>query len=78
VLANVYLHYALDLWFERRIKPSCQGKALLVRYADDFVAMFEEESDARVFYAQLGERLGKFGLSLSEAKTGICRVRKGA
>jgi RNA-directed DNA polymerase len=77
VLANVYLHYALDLWFERRIKPKCQGKALLVRYADDFVAVFEKESDARAFYAQLGERLGKFGLSLSEAKTRICRIRKG-
>jgi len=62
ILANIYLHYALDLWFERRIKPRCRGEALIVRFADDFVCAFQCRSDAESFYQQLGERLGKFGL----------------
>lgn len=71
VLANVYLHYALDLWFERVFKRSCRGQAFLHRYADDFVCGFEQESDARRFYQELAERLQKFGLELAADKTRV-------
>jgi len=73
VLANVYLHYALDLWFEKVVRPRCRGGAKLIRYADDFVVLFEREADAQTFYACLGQRLGKFGLELSVDKTRIVR-----
>jgi len=71
VLANVYLHYVLDLWFEKRIKKSCVARADMVRYADDVVFCFEEEEDARRFYEELRERLVKFHLELSEEKSQI-------
>jgi RNA-directed DNA polymerase len=71
MLANIYLHYALDLWFQKVIKPQCQGEACLIRYADDFVCAFEDRAEAERFYNLLGERLGKFGLVLSEEKTRI-------
>ena len=60
ILANVYLHYALDLWFEKAICKQCQGEAYLIRYADDFVALFRYKRDAEKFYQTLGVRLGKF------------------
>ena len=71
ILANVYLHYALDLWFEKRIKPECNGDALIIRYADDFVCAFQYKQDAELFYQQLSERLEKFGLEVSAEKTRI-------
>ena len=71
ILANVYLHYALDLWFEKVVKRECRGEACLIRYADDFVCAFEHQAEAERFYAMLGERLGKFGLILSGEKTRI-------
>jgi RNA-directed DNA polymerase len=71
ILANVYLHYALDLWFEKRIKRECNGAALIIRYADDFVCAFQYQQDAQLFYQQLNERLGKFGLEVSPEKTRI-------
>jgi RNA-directed DNA polymerase len=71
ILANVYLHYALDMWFEKVVKPQCTGAACLIRYADDFVCAFEYPAEAEKFYRQLGERLGKFGLVLSAEKTRI-------
>jgi len=71
VLANVYLHYALDLWFEKRIKRQCNGEALIIRYADDFVGAFQYKQDAEAFYQQLDERLRKFGLEVSPEKTRI-------
>ena len=74
VLANVYLHYALDLWFEKVVWPRCRGSAKLIRYADDFVVLFEREQDAQAFYAQLEARLGKFGLGVSAEKTRIVRM----
>jgi group II intron reverse transcriptase/maturase len=69
MLGNVYLHYVLDQWFEREIKPRLRGKALLVRYADDFVIGFEREDDARRVLAVLGKRLARFGLKLHPGKT---------
>jgi len=71
ILANVYLHFALDLWFQKVVIPHCSGEACLIRFADDFVCAFEKEEDARRFYEALGERMGKFGLELSAEKTQI-------
>ena len=71
VLANVYLHYVLDLWFENRVKRQLNGVAYLVRYADDFIIMFEFEEEANRVYNALKGRLAKFGLELAEDKTRI-------
>lgn len=71
ILANVYLHYALDLWFENIVKKNCEGEAYLIRYADDFVALFRYKKDAEKYYKSLGIRLKKFNLELAEDKTRI-------
>lgn len=73
VLANIYLHYVLDLWFEQRFAKGCQGKAFLVRYADDFVACFECEVDARGYEQALKERLAQFALEVEPTKTALLR-----
>ena len=73
VLANIYLHYALDLWFERVIRPKQQGRNRLVRYADDFVACFEYRHEAETFERELKTRLAKFGLELAADKTKTLR-----
>lgn len=69
LLANIYLHYVLDLWFDRRVRNACQDECFLVRYADDFVAGFAHRGDAESFLVELRQRLSEFGLKLSEAKT---------
>ena len=69
VLANIYLHYVLDLWFERVFAHQCQGQARLVRFADDYVACFQYRGDAERFGATLKERLGKFHLTIADGKT---------
>ena len=69
VLANIYLHYALDLWFEKRFKPGCQGEAYLTRFADDYVACFRDRADADRFELDLKRRMEKFGLELAPEKT---------
>lgn len=71
ILANVYLHYVLDLWFELYVKIKCKGEAYLVRYADDFVCCFQRKDDAEMFYKELKERLNKFDLELAEDKSRI-------
>ena len=71
VLATVFLHYVLDLWFEKVVKQHCRGEACLIRYADDFGWAFEDQADAERFYSVLGQRLEKVGLELSGAKTRI-------
>jgi RNA-directed DNA polymerase len=73
VLANIYLHYVLDLWFEERFAKGCQGKAQLVRYADDFVACFESEADARRYEQSLKVRLAQFALEVEPTKTALIR-----
>lgn len=79
ILGNVYLHYALDLWFEMEVKRRlCKGKAAMVRFADDFVCCFEREEDAKAFYAELVGRLKQFNLSIAEEKTKIIRFGKGS
>ena len=69
ILANVYLHYALDLWFEHIFKAKCRGRAKLVRYVDDLVAVFQYHDEATAFLKVLENRLGKFRLSLAPEKT---------
>lgn len=69
LLANIYLHYVLDLWFERKIKKQLRGRARLVRYADDFVILFEKQQDVEEVKVLLEARLAQFNLSISEAKT---------
>jgi len=69
VLANVYLHYALDLWFAHRVARHCRGEAYIVRFADDFVACFQYEDDARRFGAEMIARMRKFGLEMAPEKT---------
>lgn len=69
LLANIYLHHVLDTWFESVVRPRMKGKCLLVRYADDFVMVFELEQDARKVFEVLPKRLGKYGLTLHPEKT---------
>ena len=76
VLANVYLHYALDLWVERVVRPHCRGKALLCRYADDFVRAFARREEAEAFFAVLAKRLEKFGLQVAPEKTRVLRFSR--
>ena len=71
VLANVYLHYVLDSWFENHVKPELKGKAYLVRFADDFILLFQYESEAKDVYERLVKRLEKFGLEVEQDKTHI-------
>lgn len=71
VLANVYLHYALDLWVEKAVKPRLKGEVYLVRFADDFIIMFQYREEAERVYGALVERLRKFGLETEQSKTHI-------
>lgn len=73
VLGNIYLHYALDLWFYKHVREQSTGACYLIRYADDFVCCFEKREDAERFYEQLIERLAKFKLSVAVEKTKIIR-----
>lgn len=76
VLANIYLHYVLDLWIEKVIKKQSIGQISMVRYADDFVICAEEESEAKDLVVKLKERFRKFGLCLSTGKTKIVKFGK--
>jgi RNA-directed DNA polymerase len=69
LLANIYLHYVLDEWFEQVVKPCLRGRAFLVRYADDFVIGFTDAEDARRVRDVLPKRFGKYGLTLHPEKT---------
>jgi group II intron reverse transcriptase/maturase len=69
LLANVYLHYALDLWVEWWRRHRARGDVIIVRFADDFICGFQHQQDARRFLADLRQRLAKFGLDLHPAKT---------
>jgi RNA-directed DNA polymerase len=68
-LANVYLHYVIDLWFEKRVKKALQGEAYLTRFVDDFVVAFQYKQDAEDFDHMLRERMQGFGLRLAPEKT---------
>ena len=73
LLANVYLHYVLDQWFEREVKPRLKGEAFMIRFADDFICCFENESDARRYQSVLPKRLARFSLAVAEEKTKLIR-----
>ena len=78
VLANVYLHYVVDMWFAKVVTVSSKGRAEMIRYADDVVFCFEDERDARGFYEALKKRLNKFNLELSEEKSKIIKFGRKA
>ena len=76
MLANIYLHYVLDIWFEKVVKTKLEGKAMLIRYADDFVIAFQLSRDAENFYKALPHRLSKFGLEIAPEKTRLIRFSR--
>ena len=76
LLANIYLHEVLDVWFARDVVPKLRGKATLVRYADDFVLLFQTEEDARRVWDILPKRFGKYGLTLHPEKTRLVEFRR--
>jgi group II intron reverse transcriptase/maturase len=76
ILANIYLHYALDHWFEKVVKPHCQGQAYIIRFADDFVCAFQYQGEAEWFYRTLPKRLAKFSLKVAPEKTCIHRFSR--
>ena len=76
ILANIYLHHVLDVWFHRQVLKRCRGEACLIRYADDFVCGFEHREDAEFFVEALKERLAQFKLELAEEKTAIHEFRR--
>lgn len=71
ILANIYLHYALDLWFEKRFRRSCTGYTKLIRYADDFVVCFQYRTEAELFLKELRKRLAIFELEIEPTKSKI-------
>ncbi len=75
-LANIYLHEVLDVWFEREVKPVMKGEAFLIRDADDLIAGFRLESDARWVMAVIPKRLGKYGLAHHPEKTRLVDFRR--
>jgi group II intron reverse transcriptase/maturase len=74
VLSNIFLHYVLDLWFEKKIKPKVRGACHLVRYADDFLCMVQYADDARYIKQVMRERFVKFDLELHPEKTRIINL----
>ncbi|WP_353271820.1 group II intron reverse transcriptase/maturase [Wolbachia endosymbiont (group A) of Nomada goodeniana] len=76
VLANIYLHYVLDLWIEKKFKPRSRGYIQLIRFCDDFVVCCESKVDAEEFLELLKQRLNKFGLEVSENKTRVVKFGK--
>jgi group II intron reverse transcriptase/maturase len=78
VLSNVYLHEVLDSWFERQVKPELTGHGALIRYADDFVMIFEHRSDAERVMQVLPKRCGKYGLTIHPDKTRLVCFKRPA
>ena len=76
LLSNIYLHYVLDLWFEKVIKPSLKGEVYLIRYIDDFLVCFQYKEEAIRFQEVLEERLAKFSLTLEPNKTRLIEFRR--
>lgn len=76
VLANIYLHYVLDLWFEKVVKRHCHGELEIIRYADDFVCLFQYRREAEWYFQTLANRLAKFGLELASDKTRIIHFNR--
>ncbi len=77
LLANIYLHEVLDVWWHRDVLPRLRGSASMVRYADDFVLLFSDEGDARRVQSVLPQRFGRFGLTLHPEKTRLVSLKRG-
>src|SRR6266487_2085799 len=78
LLANIYLHYVLDEWFEQEVKPRLRGRAAEIRYADDFILCFQYREDAERVLAVLSKRFAKFGLTLHPEKTRLLAFGRSA
>ncbi len=76
ILSNIYLHYVLDEWFQEVVKPRLAGRAVMCRYADDWVCAFQYRKDAQRFYRVLPKRLGRYGLEVEPRKTKIVRFSR--
>lgn len=76
VLANIFAHYVIDLWFEEKVKKHCKGEVKLIRYCDDMVIACEYEEDSMRIKTALGKRLEKFQLKLNEEKTKIVKFNR--
>ena len=76
LLANIFMHYVLDLWVHQWRKRNARGRVIIVRYCDDFVMGFQYEADARQMLVHLKERLAKFKLALHETKTRLIEFGK--
>jgi RNA-directed DNA polymerase len=76
LLANIYLHEVLDVWFEREVRPRLKGRAELIRFADDFVIVFSSEDDAHRMREVLPKRLERFGLTIHDTKTQLVDFRR--
>lgn len=76
ILANLYLHTVLDSWFIEIVKPALKGRAIICRYADDWVCAFQCRDDAQRFYRVLPKRMGKYGLEVEPSKTRIIRFSR--
>lgn len=76
LLANIYLHYVLDEWYEQEVKPHLKGRSFLIRYADDFVMGFEDEADVRRFYEVLPKRFARYGLTIHAQKTRLVSFKR--
>lgn len=76
ILANLYLHNVLDQWFQETVKPNLRGRALICRYADDWVCAFQYRDDAERYYRVLPKRLGKYGLAVEPSKTRMLRFSR--
>lgn len=76
LLSNVFLHYVLDLWFVRDVKPRMRNRAFLIRFADDFVIGFRDASDAQRVMEVVPKRFGKYGLTVHPTKTKLVPFRQ--
>jgi len=75
LLANIFLHYVLDEWFEKDVRPRLKGEAFVIRYADDFVIGVAREDDARRIMEVLPKRMSKYGLTVHPEKTRLVRFQ---
>ena len=76
LLANVYLHHVMDQWFDQMVRAHSDGKVMMIRFADDYVCMFQYKADAERFYRVMIKRLEKYGLELSLEKSGLRRLSR--
>lgn len=76
ILANIYLHYILDIWFEKVVKNHVEGESIMISYADDFVCAFRYKKDAERFMVALEKRFNKFGLELAKEKTKLIKFSR--